>query len=153
MKLICVGKIKEKYLNDAIDEYKKRLSKYAKLEIIEIKEARVDEANIVKGLNEEGDNILKRIKDGEYVILSDLHGKELSSEEFAKEIKSFVDKGASPIDFVIGGTYGLSEDLRKRSNERICLSKLTFTHQMTRVILLEQIYRAFKIINNENYHH
>lgn len=151
--IYCVGTLKENYLKEALEEYKKRLSKYAKLEIIEIKEARVDEANIVKGLNEEGDNILKRIKDGEYVILSDLHGKELSSEEFAKEIKSFVDKGISPIDFIIGGTYGLSDGLRKRSNERICLSKLTFTHQMTRVILLEQIYRAFKIINNENYHH
>lgn len=151
--IYCVGSLKEQYLKDAINEYKKRLSRYAKVEIIEVKEAKVDETNITKGLNEEGENILKRIKDGEYLILSDLHGKEITSEEFSKSIRELIDKGISPISYVIGGTYGLSNELRKRSNDKICLSKLTFTHQMTRVILLEQIYRAFKIINNENYHH
>lgn len=151
--IYCVGSLKEQYLKDAINEYKKRLSRYAKVEIIEVKEAKVDETNITKGLNEEGENILKRIKDGEYLILSDLHGKEITSEEFSKSLRELIDKGISPISYVIGGTYGLSNELRKRSNDKICLSKLTFTHQMTRVILLEQIYRAFKIINNENYHH
>lgn len=151
--IYCVGSLKEQYLKDAINEYKKRLSRYAKVEIIEVKEAKVDETNVTKGLNEEGENILKRIKDGEYLILSDLHGKEITSEEFSKSLRELIDKGISPISYVIGGTYGLSNELRKRSNDKICLSKLTFTHQMTRVILLEQIYRAFKIINNENYHH
>lgn len=151
--LICVGSLKEQYLKDAINEYKKRLSRYAKIEIFEIKESKVDESNIKKGLNEEGENILKRIKDNDYLVLSDLHGKEISSEEFSVLLSNLINKGVSPINFVIGGTYGLSDDLRKRSNDKICLSKLTFTHQMTRVILLEQIYRAFKIINNENYHH
>ncbi len=151
--IYCVGSLKEQYLKDAINEYKKRLSRYAKVEIIEVKEAKVDETNITKGLNEEGENILKRIKDGEYLILSDLHGKEITSEEFSKSLRELIDKGISPISYVIGGTYGLSNELRKRSNDKISLSKLTFTHQMTRVILLEQIYRAFKIINNENYHH
>lgn len=151
--LICVGSLKEQYLKDAINEYKKRLSRYAKIEIFEIKESKVDESNINKGLNEEGENILKRIKENDYLILSDLHGKEISSEEFSVLLSNLINKGVSPINFVIGGTYGLSDDLRKRSNDKICLSKLTFTHQMTRVILLEQIYRAFKIINNENYHH
>lgn len=151
--LICVGSLKEQYLKDSINEYKKRLSRYAKIEIFEIKESKVDESNINKGLNEEGENILKRIKDNDYLILSDLHGKEISSEEFSVLLSNLINKGVSPINFVIGGTYGLSDDLRKRSNDKICLSKLTFTHQMTRVILLEQLYRAFKIINNENYHH
>ena len=149
----CVGTLKEQYLKEALNEYKKRLSRYADINIIEFKEAKVDENNIVKGLKEEGASILKTLSKDDYVILSDLHGNEMTSEEFSLLLSSLIDKGVSPINFVIGGTYGIDDDLRNRSNKKICLSKMTFTHQMTRIILLEQIYRAFKIMRNENYHH
>lgn len=151
--IFCVGSIKEKFTKDEISEYLKRLSKYADVNIIETKEVPTQNKQIDVVLNEEGENILKRIKDKEVLLLADLHGKEVTSEEFATLIKSLIDQGKSPINFAIGGTMGVSDALRQRSNYKICLSKLTFTHQMTRVILLEQIYRAFKIINNENYHH
>lgn len=151
--IFCVGSIKEKFTKDEISEYLKRLSKYAEVNIIETKEVPTQNKQIDAVLNEEGENILKRIKDKEVLLLADLHGKEVTSEEFATLIKSLIDQGKSPINFAIGGTMGVSDALRQRSNYKICLSKLTFTHQMTRVILLEQIYRAFKIINNENYHH
>ncbi len=151
--IFCVGSIKEKFTKDEISEYLKRLSKYADVSIIETKEVPTQNKQIDTVLNEEGENILKRIKDKEVLLLADLHGKEVTSEEFAILIKSLIDQGKSPINFAIGGTMGVSDGLRQRSNYKICLSKLTFTHQMTRVILLEQIYRAFKIINNENYHH
>lgn len=151
--IFCVGSIKEKFTKDEISEYLKRLSKYADVSIIETKEVPTQNKQIDVVLNEEGENILKRIKDKEVLLLADLHGKEVTSEEFATLIKSLIDQGKSPINFAIGGTMGVSDALRQRSNYKICLSKLTFTHQMTRVILLEQIYRAFKIINNENYHH
>ena len=151
--IFCVGSIKEKFTKDEISEYLKRLSKYAEVNIIETKEVPTQNKQIDVVLNEEGENILKRIKDKEVLLLADLHGKEVTSEEFATLIKSLIDQGKSPINFAIGGTMGVSDALRQRSNYKICLSKLTFTHQMTRVILLEQIYRAFKIINNENYHH
>ena len=151
--IFCVGSIKEKFTKDEISEYLKRLSKYADVNIIETKEVPTQNRQIDAVLNEEGENILKRIKDKEVLLLADLHGKEVTSEEFATLIKSLIDQGKSPINFAIGGTMGVSDALRQRSNYKICLSKLTFTHQMTRVILLEQIYRAFKIINNENYHH
>lgn len=151
--LYCVGSLKEKYLKEAISEYTKRLSRYAKVEIIEVKEAKVDEINIFKGLKEEGNLILNKLHKDDYVILSDLHGEMTTSEEFSELLLSLIDKGVNPLNFVIGGTYGIDEDLRNRSNKKICLSKMTFTHQMTRVILLEQIYRAFKIMRNENYHH
>ncbi len=149
----CVGTLKEQYLKETLNEYKKRLSRYADINIIEFKEAKVDENNIVKGLKEEGASILKTLSKDDYVILSDLHGNEMTSEEFSLLLSSLIDKGVSPINFVIGGTYGIDDDLRNRSNKKICLSKMTFTHQMTRIILLEQIYRAFKIMRNENYHH
>lgn len=149
----CVGTLKEQYLKEALNEYKKRLSRYADINIIEFKEAKVDENNIAKGLKEEGASILKTLSKDDYVILSDLHGNEMTSKEFSLLLSSLIDKGVSPINFVIGGTYGIDDDLRNRSNKKICLSKMTFTHQMTRIILLEQIYRAFKIMRNENYHH
>lgn len=151
--IYCIGTLKESYLKDAINEYKKRLSRYAKIDIIEFKEAKVDEANVLKGLKEEGAQILNKLTKDDYVILSDLHGEMKTSEEFSKTLSQLIDKGINPINFVIGGTYGIDEDLRRRSNSKLCLSKMTFTHQMTRVILLEQIYRAFKIMRNENYHH
>lgn len=149
----AVGTIKEKFYKDAINEYLKRLSRFAKVEIIETPESKIQNGTEESILNDEASSILKRIKQNEYIILVDLHGKEYSSEEFSTYIKNHSDSGTSPISFIIGGTLGLGEELKKKCKDRICLSKLTFTHQMTRVILLEQLYRAFKIINNESYHH
>lgn len=151
--LYCVGSLKEDYLKAAVNEYKKRLSRYAQVEIIEIKEGKIDEANLEKSLLIEDEPLIKRLKDQDYLITMDLHGDMVNSEDFSEMLSKLFDKGISPINFAIGGTYGLSENLRNRSNKRICLSKLTFTHQMTRIILLEQIYRAFKIIKGESYHH
>lgn len=147
IKIICVGKIKEKFYRDAIEEYKKRLSKYTKLEIMEV----MDEANVEKALKIEGSRIDKYIKDNDYVITMEIGGKELSSLEFASKISNtFI--SYSNIVFIIGGSYGLSSEIKKRSNFALSFSKMTFPHQLFRVVLLEQIYRAFKINNNENYH-
>ena len=155
VRIVCVGKIKDSFNKQGIDEYKKRLSRYIKLDIVEVDDAKIKdnaslkEEEIVK--KEEGIRILKQVKDNEYMILLDLHGKEIVSVEFSKIIDSTSIR-FSTITFVIGGSLGLSEEVIKRANYRLCLSKMTFTHQMTRVILLEQIYRAFKILNNEVYH-
>lgn len=155
--IFCVGTIKETYLKDAISEYKKRLGKYASINIEEVKEAKIEsfenESLIKQTLDEEGERILRKINKDDYLILVDLHGKEISSLEFAEVMSNLKNKGCSIIDFVIGGTLGLSDQLRNRSNYKLCLSKMTFPHQLTRVILLEQIYRTFKINNNESYHH
>lgn len=150
IKLICVGKIKDKNLLALIEDYKKRINKYHKLEIIEVKdEAITNNENEV--LNIEGDRVLNKIGKDEYVILLDLHGKSIDSISFAQKIdKLFITN--SKLTFVIGGSLGLSDSLRKRANEAIKLSDMTFLHQMTRLILLEQIYRSFKILNNETYH-
>ncbi len=151
--LYVIGSIKEKYMVDEINEYLKRLSKYAKVNIIEFKECKIQGKDCTSILEEEGNQILKKIEDDEYLFLLDLHGKIISSEEFASNMKSLIDLGKGKISFAIGGTLGVSDALRKRANFLISLSKMTFTHQMTRVIILEQIYRAFKINNNEQYHH
>lgn len=151
--LLTIGTLKEKYLKDALNEYSKRLSKYASISIYEGKESKLLNEDYLSTVNEEGEELLKRIKSDEFVILLDLHGSEISSEEFSKKIDILINKGYGKLCFVIGGTYGVSQKLVERSNFRLCLSKMTFTHQFTRVILLEQIYRAFKIINNEPYHH
>lgn len=146
IKIICVGKIKEKFYKEAIEEYKKRLSKYTKLEIIEVPDEST--GNI---LEKEEINILKNIKDKDYVITMEIEGNYLSSIELANKIdNTLIDN--SNITFIIGGSYGLSEKIKRRSNYKLSFSKLTFPHQLFRVILLEQIYRSFKIINNESYH-
>lgn len=147
IKIVCVGKIKEKYFEGAIYEYVKRLSKYTKLDIVEVP----DEANVDKALKVEGDRILSKIKDDEYVIALDVNGSELSSLDFAHKM-DFIFNINSKLTFVIGGSYGLSKDVKSRSNYLLSFSKMTFPHQMFRVILLEQIYRAYKINNNERYH-
>ena len=155
VRIVCVGKIKDSFNKQGIDEYKKRLSRYIKLDIIEVDDAKIKdnaspkEEDLVK--KEEGIRILKQVKDNEYMILLDLHGKEIDSVEFSKIIDTTSIR-FSTITFVIGGSLGLSEAVIQRANYRLCLSKMTFTHQMTRVILLEQIYRSFKILNNEVYH-
>jgi len=155
--LICVGNLKEKYLKDAQQEYLKRISRFAKIEVIEVDEAKIDSFEnvqlITKTLEKEAEMCMKKIKDTDCLILVDLHGKEIDSVEMSKTVCNFVDKGFSTIDFVIGGTLGLADVLRQRANFKLCLSKLTFPHQLTRVVLLEQIYRSFKIKNNESYHH
>ncbi len=149
MKLICVGKIKEKYLNDAIDEYKKRLSKYTKLDIVELPDISYNEIDKVK--KEEGKLILKHLKETDNVIILDIDGIELSSLELTNKLCR-LESVNSNITFIIGGSYGLSEEVKKRANFSLSFSKLTFPHQLFRVILLEQIYRTYKIRNNENYH-
>ncbi|MBR4313317.1 MAG: 23S rRNA (pseudouridine(1915)-N(3))-methyltransferase RlmH [Lachnospiraceae bacterium] len=152
--IIAVGKIKEKYLKEAIDEYKKRLSKFCNLSIIEVNEsvARVEnDSSIKKSLEDEAQNIISKIKN-EYVIVLDIEGKEYSTVEISEKIKEITLKGASEISFIIGGSYGLDNSIKKHADLRLSFSRLTFPHQLFRVILLEQIYRAFKIINNEPYH-
>ena len=149
IKLITVGKIKEKYLKDAILEYTKRISKYTKLEIIELQDYDYDNKQIV--LEKEKENIIKHINPRDYVITMQIEGKNISSEDFADKIdKVFV---TNPnIVFIIGGSYGLHDDIKKISNFSLSFSTMTFPHQLFRVLLLEQIYRAYKIINNESYH-
>ena len=146
IKIICVGKIKETYFKDALKEYEKRLSKYTKLEIIELPDYSYDEK---KEVVEEGKNILNKISEKDFVVTLEINGKNLSSEE----LSDFINKNISRnITFVIGGSNGLSASVLDRSDYRLSFSKLTFPHQLFRVILLEQIYRSFKIINNEAYH-
>ena len=149
IKLITVGKIKEKYLKDAILEYTKRISKYTKLEIIELQDYDYDNKQIV--LEKEKENIIKHINSRDYVITMQIEGKNISSEDFADKIdKVFV---TNPnIVFRIGGSYVLHDDIKKISTFSLNLKKMTFPHQLFRVLLLEQIYRAYKIINNESYH-
>ena len=142
IKIVCVGKIKEKYLRDAISDYEKRISKYHKINIIE-----VDDSN----MKEESTRILKNIKKDDFVITLEINGNVISSMEFANKIdKLFITN--SNITFVIGGSDGIDDSVKERSNYSLSFSTLTFPHQLFRVILLEQIYRCFKILNNETYH-
>jgi len=154
--IIAVGKIKEKYFTDAIKEYSKRLSRYCKLEVVEVADEKTpDGASEV--LEEqirsiEGERILKNIKDKTYVIALAIDGKMPDSVQFANHIDKLAVSGNGNIAFVIGGSLGLSKDVLNTANEKISFSKMTFPHQLMRVILLEQIYRGFRIINNEPYH-
>lgn len=148
IKIICSGKIKENYLKDAIVEYSKRISKYDKLEIIELPDYDYD---LKKTLQKEKENIIKNINLKDYNILLDLNGKSYTSLELAYKLDK-VRITNSNITFIIGGSYGVDDEIKKIVNERISFSKLTFPHQLFRVILLEQIYRCFKIINHEEYH-
>ncbi len=154
--VITVGKIKEKYLKDAIAEYSKRLSKYCKLEIIEVSDEKTpDSASEVAEMqirDKEGDRILKYIKDDMYVITLEIAGKMLTSEELAEKIENLGIQGKSSIAFIIGGSIGLGNKILKRSDYALSFSKMTFPHQLMRVILLEQIYRSYRIISGEPYH-
>ena len=156
IRIIAIGKIKEQYLKMGIDEYLKRLKPYATMEIIEVNDEPVNDnpsnSQIENVKNKEGEKVLKLLKEGDYVINLDLNKKQYTSEEFANLINEKMVVGGSLITFVIGGSYGLSDELKKRANLSISLSNMTFLHQMTRLILLEQIYRAFKINRNETYH-
>ena len=154
--VICIGKLKEKYWTAAIDEYSKRLKGYCNLDIIELKEARLpDKAGPAEELavkEAEGEELLKKIKDNQYVITLEVKGKMLSSEKLAEKIDALGLEGNSNVVFVIGGSLGLSAAVSKRANFKLSFSEMTFPHQMMRVILLEQVYRAFKINRNEAYH-
>lgn len=142
IKIICVGKVKEKYLRDMIEDYTKRISKYHKIEIIELADSNI---------NKEREELLKVINTKDYNIVMDIDGNNLSSRELAEKIdKTFLIN--SNITFIIGGSDGISSDIKALANYRLSFSKLTFPHQLFRGMLLEQIYRAFKILNNESYH-
>lgn len=149
IKIVCVGKIKEKYLEEALNEYKKRISKYTKIEIITLPDYDYDNEELTK--DKEKELILKNINSKDYLITLEIEGKMLTSEEFASKIdNTFITN--SNITFVIGGSYGISDDIKKISDFKLSFSRMTFPHQLFRVILLEQIYRAFKINKNESYH-
>lgn len=154
--IITVGKIKEKYLRDAIAEYTKRLSKYCKLEIIEVADEKTPDhasENVEDMIRaKEAERILKHIKDDAYVITLEIKGKMLTSEELADKVDTLGIQGVSHIAFVIGGSIGLGEDVLKRSDYALSFSKMTFPHQLMRVILLEQIYRSYRIITGQPYH-
>lgn len=154
--VITVGKIKEKYLKDAIAEYSKRLSKYCKLEIIEVADEKTPDAaseTVERQIRQkEGERILRHIKEDSYVITLEIGGAMLDSVAFAKKIENLGVQGKSHITFIIGGSIGLGEEVLKKSDYALSFSKMTFPHQLMRVILLEQIYRSFRIINGEPYH-
>lgn len=153
--IICVGKIKESYLKDAILEYSKRLSKYCALTITEVADEPIPNNlndNLIDNIKKiESNKMLSHIKKDSFVICLDLKGKQYSSEEFSKKIEN-ISLNNSHISFIIGGSLGIHEDLISKSNELVCFSKMTFPHQLIRVFLLEQLFRAFKISNNETYH-
>lgn len=154
--LITVGKIKEKYFTDAIKEYAKRLSRYCKLEILELADEKTpdgaSEAEEMQIKAKEGERILKAVKDNAYVFALAIQGKKMSSEDFADTINRLGIGGDSHLMFIIGGSLGLDERVLKRADRLISFSDMTFPHQLMRIILLEQIYRAYRIIQNEPYH-
>lgn len=156
IKIITVGKLKEKYLKMGIDEYAKRLTVYCKLELIEVTDEKapekLSEAEMIQVKEKEGERILAKIPDQAYVFALAIEGKQRTSEAFAKEIEQLGVQGKSTIVFVIGGSLGLSEAVMKRSNTPISFGKMTLPHQLMRLVLIEQIYRGFKIVRNEPYH-
>ncbi len=155
--IICIGKIKEKYFSDAVSEYAKRLSSFCRFSVTELSEERIrsslsNEAQINEVLNAEGKRILQKIGQYDYVAAMCIEGKQLSSEELSKTLDNISVGGISTVDFIIGGSYGLSDEVKKRANLKLSMSRMTFPHQMARVILSEQIYRAFEISTNGKYH-
>lgn len=153
IKIIALGKIKEKFLKEGIDEFLKRLTPYASVEIIELQPIDIKDEHLTQRiLDEEGEKILSLIKPQSYVITMEINGKQFSSEEFAQKISNLTNEGQSEIVFVIGSSCGLSKNVSARANLKMSMSKMTFLHQFARLILVEQIYRAFKIIKGETYH-
>lgn len=149
VKLICVGKLKEKYLKDACAEYSKRISGFGKIEIIEVQD---EKDNRPDAMVIEGEKILKNIRKSEYVVTLEINGESQSSEQLAKKMSSLAIRGIPDITFVIGGSNGLHENVSKRADYKLSFSKMTFPHQLARVMLLEQIYRAYKINQGGKYH-
>ena len=156
IKIICLGKLKEKYLQDGVNEYLKRIGKYANINIIELPDETIPENPSSKEIEHikvlEAEKIKKHIKAQDYVISLDLTGKQLTSEEFSDKLSEISVKGFGTIDFIIGGTVGIQKEIVANSNFVFCLSKLTFPHQLVRLFLSEPIFRAYKIANNEKYH-
>lgn len=156
IKIVCVGKLKEKYFKDGIAEYLKRMDRYAKMKIVEVPDEKAPEklspAEMKQVKQVEGERILNKIKDKEYVFVTAIKGKERTSEEFAKEIQDLGTYGHSDITFVIGGSLGTSEAVNKRADKLISFGKFTMPHQLMRLVLTEQIYRAFMINNGSPYH-
>lgn len=153
IKIVSVGKIKDKYLEIGIEEYLKRLSSYAKVEIIEVKDEKISNNDSEEHVKEvEGKRIIEKLDKNYFNIFLDVHGKEISSEELASYTQNLIDSGKGNLCFVIAGSLGFSLNALKYANFRLSFSKMTFTHQMIRLLLLEQIYRVFKINNNEVYH-
>lgn len=156
IKIVACGKIKEPWMREGIQEYTKRLKAYDKLEIVEVKDIEAKEsfsdAQFEQVKKEEGERLLKQIKDDEYVILLDLKGESLDSISLSKKVQDLYTQGKSKITFVIGGSLGVSKEVIQRANYRLKLSDCTFPHQLCRIILLEQIYRLFRIMHNEPYH-
>jgi 23S rRNA (pseudouridine1915-N3)-methyltransferase len=154
--VVCIGKLKERYWTDAVGEYGKRLGKYCALTVNELKEERTPEnaglAEEAAVIEAEGRNILRQIKKDAYVVALEIHGRQLDSTELSDKIKELGIMGKSDVAFVIGGSLGLSEAVLSRADFRLSFSKMTFPHQMMRMILLEQLYRSFKIMRNETYH-
>ncbi len=154
--IICIGKIKEKYFTDAVSEYKKRLGAFCKFNIKELDEEKVfnnpNPSQINSVIEAEGKRIVNSLSKGSYVISMCIEGKQLSSTELADKLIEVSVSGYSTIDFIIGGSWGLSDEVKSKSSFKLSMSKMTFPHQMARVILSEQIYRAFEIINNGKYH-
>jgi 23S rRNA (pseudouridine1915-N3)-methyltransferase len=154
--VITVGKIKESFYTKAVEEYQKRLSKYCKLTLIEVADEKAPEtlsqAQMRLILDKEGERILSKVKDTEYVITLEIDGKAISSEELASKLSDLAIGGRSSLTFIIGGSLGLSDAVKKRSDFAISFGKMTYPHQLMKVILTEQIYRAFRIIKNEPYH-
>ena len=153
--IICIGNLKEKFFTDALSEYKKRLSRYCKFEVVELPEEKitdnVTQSQIDKTLKKEGEKILAKISKSDYVVAMCIEGKQLSSEELARKIED-ISFSNSTVNFVIGGSWGLSDDVKNRADIRLSVSKMTFPHQLFRVMLSEQIYRAFSINANAKYH-
>ena len=153
IKIIALGKIKEKFVKDGIDEFLKRLTPYATVEITELTPVEIkDEHLIQRALDDEGEKILSLIKPQSYLITLEINGKQFSSEDFAQKIQDLTNEGQSEIIFVIGSSCGISKKVSARANLKMSMSKMTFLHQFARLILVEQIYRAFKIIKGETYH-
>ena len=145
--IVAAGKIKEKYLTAGINEFLKRLTPFAQVKVLEINEEKKQQT-----LTAEGERLLKLVPNGSYLIVLDVYGKELSSEELSAKIDDLTVQGVSSITFLIGGAFGLSPEVRKAADLKLSFSKMTFTHQMVRLLLVEQIYRAFKISRGEKYH-
>ena len=152
VRILCVGKIKDQYYQDAITEFKKRLRPFCQLEIIEVKNEK-ESPSLTKEMviARESERLIKKMSDG-YFFALEPDGKQMSSEEFASKIESLINTGNTPINFIIGGSYGLSDEIRKKCDSVLSFSQMTFPHELFRIILLEQIFRAFKIINNQTYH-
>lgn len=154
--LIVLGKIKEKYLNEAIDEYKKRISRFASLNIIELKDRdkpdKLSDAELDKIIDEESEEILTKLDETSYVITLEIAGKLLTSEEFAEKVKEIAVSGYSKITLIIGGSNGFNKKVSSKADLKLSFGRMTMNHKLMRVVLMEQVFRCFKIINNEAYH-